>query len=277
MRIALIGHGKMGAALLTQWSKVGDRDGAAHSFVVIDPAADTDGPKNSDGANDTGVEHRITYLRTPPPVAESAFDLVIVAVKPQIVDAVLPDYAPRLAAGGFVASIAAGCSIARLKALAGGVPVVRIMPNLPAAIGAGVSGLCADPAATEAQRATIQALMEAAGTALWVDDEDKLDRLTAVAGSGPGYVFEIARTYVAAAEALGFSSDEARQLVLGTMAGTIAMAQSSDEDLAALRTSVTSKNGTTAAGLDALNGDDGLSARMRATVDAAYARAIALR
>ena len=268
MRIALIGHGKMGAALLAQWRKIDDRDFVNHHFFVIDPAADLEAGGDFD---------RITFLRAPPPVAESAFDLVIVAVKPQIVDAVLPDYASRLAESGFVASIAAGCSLARLSALAGGVPVIRIMPNLPAAIGAGVSGLCADRSATESQRATIQSLMNAAGTALWVDDEDKLDRLTAVAGSGPGYVFEIARAYVAAAEALGFTLDEARQLVLSTMAGSIAMAQLSAESLEALRTSVTSKNGTTAAALDALNADDGLSIRMHATVDAAYRRAVALR
>ncbi len=256
----------MGSSLLAQWSGMAGDNLPEHRFFVVDPAASA------------GVDtERVTFLSAPPPVADSAFDLVIVAVKPQVIDAVAPDYAPRLAQGGFVASIAAGYPIARLSALVGGVPVVRIMPNLPAAIGAGVSGLCAAPSASAAQRNAITALMEAAGTVVWVDDEDKLDRLTAVAGSGPGYVFEIARTYVAAAEALGFSTDEARQLVLGTMAGTIAMAQGSDESLETLRTSVTSKNGTTAAGLEALNGDDGLSTRMRATIDAAYRRAIELR
>ncbi|CAN5345131.1 pyrroline-5-carboxylate reductase [soil metagenome] len=256
----------MGSALLAQWGNIADRDFPEHRFFVIDPAADF------------GVDTaRITFLRAPPPVGESAFDLVIVAVKPQIVDAVLPDYAPRLTEGGFVASIAAGCSIARLSALAGGAPVIRVMPNLPAAIGAGVSGLCSAPSARAAQRDAVEALMSAVGTTLWVEDEDKLDRLTAIAGSGPGYVFEIARSYVAAAEALGFSADAARQLVLGTMAGTIALAQASDESLGALRTSVTSKGGTTAAGLDALNADGWLSARIHATVDAAYRRAIELR
>jgi pyrroline-5-carboxylate reductase len=142
LRIALIGHGKMGAALLAQWRKIDDRDFVNHHFFVIDPAADPE----------AGGFDRVTFLRAPPPVAGSAFDLVIVAVKPQIVDAVLPDYASRLAEGGFVASIAAGCSLARLSALAGGVPVIRIMPNLPAAIGAGVSGLCADRSATESLR-----------------------------------------------------------------------------------------------------------------------------
>jgi pyrroline-5-carboxylate reductase len=256
----------MGSALLTQWSDVANRNLPDHRFFVVDPVADC--------AHDTA---QIRFMRTPPPIEESAFDLVIVAVKPQIVDAVLPDYAPRLAEGGFLASIAAGVSIARLRALIGGAPVVRVMPNLPAAIGAGVSGLCADPSTSAEQRNAIEALMEAVGMTLWVNGEDKLDRLTAIAGSGPGYVFEIARTYVAAAEALGFSPTEARQLVLGTMAGTVAMAQSSGLSLDALRSSVTSKAGTTAAGLAALNGDEGLSARMRTTVDAAYRRAIELR
>lgn len=258
----------MGGALLTQWRAVVERDFPDTSFFVIDPMTDSNPSESSD---------RVAYLSAPPPVEDCAFDLVIVAVKPQIVAEVLPDYASRLAADGFVASIAAGCSIERLRALSGGAPVIRVMPNLPSAIGAGVSGLCADASATDQHRATIEALMAAAGTTLWVADEDMLDRLTAIAGSGPGYVFEIARTYVEAATALGFSPDEARQLVLGTMAGTIAMAQGSSSSLEELRTSVTSKNGTTAAGLDALNGDGALDDRLRATLTAAYDRAVELR
>lgn len=258
----------MGGALLTQWLAVAERDFPDTRFFVIDPMAD---PDHSDGSD------RVAYLREPPPVDECAFDLVIVAVKPQVVAEVLPDYASRLAPDGFVASIAAGCSIERLSALSGGAGVVRVMPNLPSAIGAGVSGLCADDSATPDQRAMIEALMAAAGTTLWVANEDMLDRLTAVAGSGPGYVFEIARSYVEAATGLGFSPDEARQLVLGTMAGTIAMAQGSTSSLEELRTSVTSKNGTTAAGLDALNGDGALDQRLRATLAAAYDRAVELR
>nr|WP_280635670.1 pyrroline-5-carboxylate reductase dimerization domain-containing protein [Erythrobacter sp. A6_0] len=105
-----------------------------------------------------------------------------------------------------------------------------------------------------------------------------LDRATAVAGSGPGYVFEIARSYVAAAEKLGFDPDQARALVLGTMEGTIAMALANpDTPLEELRNSVTSKGGTTAAGLDALNGDGGLSDKLDATLTSAYNRAVELR
>lgn len=268
MRIALIGYGKMGAALLTRWQAVAASEFAEHRFVVIDPAIEP-------GAGESDA--RVTFLNQPPPLAESGFDLVIVAVKPQVLDQVLPLYAGRLAEGGFVASIAAGCPIARLRSLANGAPVVRIMPNLPAAIGAGVSGLCADPAVTQGQRDTIEALMAAVGMALWVGDEDQLDRLTAIAGSGPGYVFEIARSYVEAARALGFAPEVARQLVLATMAGTIAMAQQSDLTLEELRSSVTSTGGTTAAGLAVLNDDGVLDRLLAGTLEAAYARAVELR
>ena len=110
-----------------------------------------------------------------------------------------------------------------------------------------------------------------------VADEDALDRVTAVAGSGPGYVFEIARSYVEAAVEAGFTEDEATSMVLGTMQGTIAMAQQSDLSLEDLRNSVTSKNGTTEAGLNALNGQGKLSTLMSDTVQAAYRRAVELR
>lgn len=268
MRIALVGNGKMGGALLRQWCSMGERDFPDAQFFVIDPMQEL---RVSEENN------LVHYLREPPPVEKSGFDLVIVAVKPQIVAEVLPDYASRLSPDGFVASIAAGCSIERLQALSGGAAVVRVMPNLPSAIGEGVSGLCADDRATAAQRALIERLMAAVGTTLWVADEDILDRLTAVAGSGPGYVFEIARVYVDAAMQLGFSPEDARQLVLGTMAGAIAMAQRSQSSLDQLRTSVTSKNGTTAAGLEALNGDGTLGDRFCATLTAAYERAVELR
>ena len=268
MRIALIGYGKMGAALMSQWRGVALERFADHRFFVIDPAVE---PAPGGGAAEP------TFLTEPPAVSDCAFDLIIVAVKPQLVDEVLPPYAERLAPGGFVASIAAGCSIARLRALMGGAPTVRIMPNLPAAIGAGVSGLCADSSVDQARRGPVEALMAAVGTVVWVDSEDQLDRFTAVAGSGPGYVFEIARSYAQAAADLGFDAETARRLALDTLAGTIEMARQSDQPLDALRDSVTSKGGTTAAGLAALNGEGGLDRLMKATLQAAHARAIALR
>ena len=271
MKIALVGYGKMGTALLSQWQAASPSSFPDYRFVVIDPAV----PPTPQGLQ--GLKGAPVFLNAPPAAADSAFDLVILAVKPQVLDVVAPLYTERLAPGGFVASIAAGSSIARLKSLTGNAPIVRIMPNLPAAIGAGASGLCADPTTDAAQRGMVESLMRAVGSVLWVDDEDQLDRLTAIAGSGPGYVFEIARTYTEAAIQLGFSPDAAKQLVLDTMAGTIEMARQSPLSLEDLRESVTSKGGTTAAGLDALNGEGELDRLFRSTLSAAYARAVALR
>lgn len=271
MKIALVGYGKMGAALLSQWQAKTDESFPGHRFVVIDPAASpTPGALQSDASGPI-------FLNAPPEPQDCAFDLVILAVKPQALDVVAPLYAGRLAPGGFIGSIAAGCSIARLKSLTDGASIVRIMPNLPAAIGAGASGLCADPSVAPEQRDVVEALMRAVGSVVWVDDEDQLDRLTAIAGSGPGYMFEIARTYVEAAVGLGFSPEAAKQLVLDTLGGTIEMARRSPLSLEELRESVTSKNGTTAAGLAALNGEGDLDRLFQDTLAAAYARAVALR
>lgn len=257
--ILMVGCGKMGSALLTHWMSGGER------FTIVDPALES-APASARLVADAGE------------LGDEQFDVVIVAIKPQLVDEVVAQHAHRLAAGGYALSIAAGCSAGRIAKALNGAPVVRVMPNLPAAVGEGVSGLYAAGDADPAQLAHAQAMMERAGDVVVVDSEDRLDRVTAVAGSGPGYVFEIARTYVAAAEELGFSHEDARKMVLGTMAGTLAMAMEDGADeLGSLRNSVTSKGGTTAAGLAALNGDDELSRLMRATLQAAYDRAVELR
>jgi len=255
----MIGCGKMGGALLGHWTDGGE------NFTIVDPALGS-APSSARLVADAGE------------LNGERFDVAIVAIKPQMIGDVLPGYADRLADGGYVLSIAAGCSAERISHAMGGAAVVRVMPNLPAAVGQGVSGLYAGPGVNADQRAHAAAMMDRAGTTIAVDSEDKLDRVTAVAGSGPGYVFEIARTYVAAAEDLGFGHEEARAMVLGTMAGALAMAmEDGAPDLETLRNSVTSKGGTTAAGLDALNGDDEFSRRMRATLQAAYDRAVELR
>jgi pyrroline-5-carboxylate reductase len=209
--IALAGHGKKGSALLLQWCAVAHDRFPRHRFIVIDSQAAVQTHEEADrGTPSPGV---LVFLEALPPVDMCRFDLVMLAVKPQVLDAVLPDYVERLTPEGFIASISAGAAIARLKALGGGAPVVRIMPNVPATMGAGLSGLCADPSASATQKAVVQSLMEAVGSTLWVEDEDQLDRLTAIADSGPGYVFEIARAY-ATATAMGFAPDVARTLCL---------------------------------------------------------------
>lgn len=249
----------MGGALLGHWLSGGE------DFTIVDPMLE----QAPDG---------VRLVRDRSAIADERFDTIIVAIKPQMIADVLPAYAANLAEGGYVLSIAAGASAARIAKAMDGAPVVRVMPNLPAAVGKGTSGVMAGPDVTEAQSTHAMDMMRRTGTAIAVESEDMLDRATAVAGSGPGYVFEIARAYVAAAEKLGFDAAQARALVLGTMEGTIAMALANpDTPLEELRNSVTSKGGTTAAGLDALNGDGGLSETLEATLQSAYDRAVELR
>ena len=249
----------MGSALLSQWVE------GPEAITVVDPAG-------------SDVPDGVTLVTSRDALGDATFDLIIAAVKPQLIDDILADYTAHLAPGGYVLSIAAGYSAGRLSRLMDDAPVVRTMPNLPAAIGRGVSGICPGPHATTDHVTHAESFMCRAGSTITVDSEEKLDRVTAVAGSGPGYVFEIARAYAEAAMAQGFDEDEARDMVLGTIGGAIAMAaEPGAASLEELRNSVTSKGGTTAAGLNALNGDGGLSTRLHDTLQAAYDRAVELR
>ncbi|WP_417497086.1 pyrroline-5-carboxylate reductase family protein [Maricaulis sp.] len=259
MQVLLIGCGKMGGAMLRRWTEAD-----IAQFTVASP---------NGGSVPAGVPH----VRSPAELGERRFDIILIAVKPQMIDAALPPYLAHLAPEGCLVSIAAGYSSTRIAALAGERPVIRLMPNLPAMIGQGVNGLYANALCTETHREAATALARATGSAIWVEDEDQIDRITAVAGSGSGYVFEIARSYVAAAEALGFDTATARTLVLDTLAGAIEMARRSDQPLETLRNDVTSKNGTTQAGLEALMQDGTLDTLLLNTTKAAYARAIELR
>lgn len=258
-KILLLGCGNMGGALLKAWAA-----NTAHLFTVAN-RAERELPKN------------VVQVHSAEELGEEIFDYLIVALKPQLIDTVLPAYLPHLAPAGVISSIAAGYSAERLAAHAPGRAVIRIMPNLPAVIGKGVSGLYAHGNVAETASREIEQLALCSGDIVWVDSEDMLDRLTAVAGSGPGYVFEMLRAYVEAAETLGFSKEDARNLVLGTVRGTLELALESDQSLEDLRKNVTSKGGTTAAGLNALNGTGEFSALIRDTLQAAYERAVELR
>jgi pyrroline-5-carboxylate reductase len=249
----------MGGALLKAWAANTD-----HEFTVADPAK-------------PDLPQGVAQVRSVEDLGEQEFDYLIVALKPQLIDDVLPGYLPRLSPSGVISSIAAGYSAAKLAAHAPGRSVIRIMPNLPAVIGKGVSGLYAHGTVPETASSEIERLASCSGDIVWVDSEDMLDRLTAVAGSGPGYVFEMLRAYVEAAEDLGFSEEDAKNLVLGTVRGTLELALESDLSLEDLRKNVTSKGGTTAAGLDALNGKGEFSDLIGNTLEAAYRRAVELR
>ena len=255
MNILLIGCGKMGGAMLRQWANHGE-----HSFTVADPAA-----------NDLPVG--VAHVSKATDLPSQEFDLILIAIKPQMIADVLPGYAHALKAGGIFVSIAAGTSVASLAKVVGDAAIVRVMPNMGALVGMGVSGLYANDQCTPEQTRDVVALIDQTGTCIAVECEDQIDRLTAVSGSGPGYIFEILRSYVTAAEALGFDHATARKLVFDTVTGTVEAARQSDLTLEALRNSVTSKNGTTQAGLSELMRDGALDALFHSTVQAAYARA----
>ena len=173
--------------------------------------------------------------------------VVVLAVKPQQMRAAATALAPHLAgSSAVVLSIAAGIRLRELGRWLGGHPrIVRAMPNTPALIGKGISGVFAAPAVDGAGRAGAAAVLEAAGEVLWVGREADLDAVTGISGSGPAYVFYFLEALEVAARDQGFDPGAARRLAYATFAGAVALAQSSELDPATLRAQVTSKGGTT--------------------------------
>lgn len=201
-----------------------------------------------------------------------AADVCVLAVKPQLMADVARELAPLLPQPRpVVLSVAAGVPTRALAGWLGDdVPLVRCMPNTPALIGAGASALYAGPQVTAGQRASAAAILEAAGTTVWVGEEAELDAVTATSGSGPAYFFRFMEAMQAGAEELGLPPETARALVLQTALGAARMALESGDDPATLRAKVTSPGGTTERALAAFGegGLDGLVGRaMRAAAE----------
>ncbi len=261
--LVLLGCGKMGSALLEGWLA---RGLAPRAFTVLEP---NPSPRLAElAAQGMG-------LNADPPAAPA---IAVLAVKPQMMGAALP----RLAALGggrtLVLSIAAGTPIRAFEAVFGaGTPIVRAMPNTPAAIGRGVTALVGNAAVSETGLALAEALMSAVGQTVRLEDEAQIDAVTAVSGSGPAYVFLLIEALAAAGEAEGLSPDLAMRLARATVGGAGRLAESADESPAQLRVNVTSPAGTTAAALEVLqNPINGLPDLMRRAVAAAAARSRAL-
>lgn len=172
---------------------------------------------------------------------------LVFAVKPQILPQVAPDLAPAVAAARpLVVSVAAGISTDRLGGWLGPeTRIVRAMPNTPALIGAGITGLYANALATRADREAADRLLGAVGETVWLDSEDQMHAVTATSGSGPAYAFLLIEAMTAAAQSLGLDAETARRLTLATVAGAARLAIDSGADPAELRTRVTSPGGTT--------------------------------
>jgi len=197
----------------------------------------------------------------------------VLAVKPQVMAAVCNTLAPLAQAQSpLVVSIAAGVTTARIDGwLGGGQAIVRTMPNTPALLGAGATGLFANPRVSASRRDAAQALLVDAGLTVWIDDEALMDAVTAVSGSGPAYVFLLAEAMQAAGEAEGLPAETARALATQTLLGAARMLAESGEPAATLRQRVTSPKGTTQAALDAFEAG-GFRDLVRAAIGAATRR-----
>ena len=261
--VVLAGAGKMGAALLQGWLS---RGLAASSIIIQDPALSGDAAEIA-RRHEIRVEDQLTQLDRAPAV-------IVAAVKPQVMDQVFPQLAKFAALNTVVLSIAAGRSIASFeKHLAPGIAVVRAMPNTPAAIGRGITGAVGNRYVTAEQKALCDTLLGAVGDVVWVDDEQLIDAVTAVSGSGPAYVFLLAECLAEAGRAAGLDAETAAKLAGATVSGAGELLRQSASDAATLRQNVTSPGGTTAAALAVLMRDrDGLQHLMTEAVLAAKKR-----
>ncbi|MDT8408743.1 MAG: pyrroline-5-carboxylate reductase [Wenzhouxiangellaceae bacterium] len=199
-------------------------------------------------------------------------DIVVLAVKPQVIDEVASSIVPALDDDTLIISVAAGIPVARLeKTLGRGHAIVRVMPNTPALYGAGATGLYAAPACSEQQRTAARSLFEAVGTVVEIEDESLMDVVTAISGSGPAYFFALTEALTEAGIKAGLDAEQARRLACQTAAGAGTMLAEHDADAGQLRRQVTSPGGTTAAALEALEQAD-FNGAIQAAVEAAIRR-----
>lgn len=196
----------------------------------------------------------------------SADDVLILAAKPQQLGAICRDLAAKTQ-HALIISIAAGLSVETLSRWLQNPRIVRVMPNIPATVGAAMSGVFAPSSLTPADKNRASQIIEAIGSVLWLEQEADIDNITAISGSGPAYFFYMMEQMQQVAENFGFSPENARQLVLQTASGAVKLAEQSGENFATLRENVTSKGGTTAEALRCFNEgnmDQILSAGMQA-------------
>lgn len=254
--LVLLGCGKMGSAMLAGWLGQGLPAG---SVWAIDP-------NPSDWLTATGV-HVNDALPGDPAI-------VLVAVKPQMMGEALPVLAGFGGGGTLFVSVAAGTPISAYEAVLGAAtPIVRAMPNTPAAVGRGITAIIGNGHASGADLDLAEALLGAVGQVVRLEGEGQMDAVTAVSGSGPAYVFHLIETLAAAGVAEGLAPELAMALAKATVAGAGALAEAAEEDPAQLRVNVTSPGGTTQAALAVLmNEKDGFPALLTRAVKAAADR-----
>ena len=230
MRITFIGGGTMARAIIAGLFRQ-----EAHHIHVVDPDASK--------VEQLHREFEISGSASLP-AAFDISDILILAVKPQDLPNVCKELKPRIN-GALLISIAAGIRLSSLYRWLGSERVIRVMPNTPAMIGKGVSGLFASESISEADRHVSNTLMQAIGITLWLNNEQRMDDVTAISGSGPAYVFYFIESMIEAAKTIGFSETDARSLVVATFDGALELTKQSPLPVPILLTNVMSKGGST--------------------------------
>lgn len=259
--LVLLGAGKMGGAMLEGWLK-GGADPA--KIVALDPAPP---PEVRAVIEKAGV-------RLNPDISSiSDAEVIIVAVKPQIMEDVLPSVVPLRTSKPLVLSVAAGKTIASFERHFGSdAAVIRTIPNTPAAVGRGITAMAANANVSDSQMALARALLESVGEVVTVDREELIDAVTAVSGSGPAYVFYLTECLASAGEKAGLPKELAMQLARATVSGAGELMHQTGIEAATLRQNVTSPKGTTYAALQVLMAENGMQPLFDAAIAAATNR-----
>lgn len=259
--IILVGAGNMGGALLTGWLKNGV---PGSSIIVVDPSPSEAMLKL---ISEAGAKH---VAGAPGSVVAS---VLFVAVKPQVMEAVLPALKVTIGLNTVVVSVAAGKTLAFLEKHLGEAAMVRAMPNTPAMVGRGITGAFANFSVSDSQRELVQDLLAVSGPVEWVPGEADIDSVTALSGSGPAYVFYLVECMAEAGRKLGLQADLAMRLARETVAGAGELLHQSPDDASRLRQNVTSPGGTTAAALSVLMAERGMQPLLDEAIAAARKRA----
>lgn len=264
--VVLAGCGNMGFAMLSGWLESGRLDPG--EVGVVEP---NEALRERAAAKGVAVAADVTAFIGMQP------RLVVLAVKPQVIRGVTAAYKPFAQRGATFLSIAAGTTVATFEELLGpDTPVIRCMPNTPAAIGKGMLVVFANEHVAPETREFVNGLLAASGAVAQIPDEGLMDAVTAVSGSGPAYLFHFIECLTAAGEKAGLPTETAKLLARQTIYGAACLAIESGEEAGRLREQVTSPNGTTAAALAVLMGDDRLKRLLTEAVEAARARSVEL-
>jgi pyrroline-5-carboxylate reductase len=259
--IVLIGAGNMGGAMLSGWLKNGV---PGSSVVVVDPGPS---PAMMKTISDAGA----THVTAAPDGLKAG--VLFIAVKPQVMEAVLPPVKKTVGPNTVVVSVAAGKTLGFLEKHLGEAAMVRAMPNTPAMVGRGVTGAFANSKVSAEQRDRVHSLLRVSGPVEWVPAESDIDSVTALSGSGPAYVFYLVECMAEAGRKLGLQADLAMRLARETVAGAGELLHQSPDDASKLRQNVTSPGGTTAAALAVLMAEKGMQPLFDEALEAARTRA----